>query len=478
MLFVAAVCLALVVAHDRHSPAKRLIHTGTDFTAFYCAGEVVRQRGDPYRVEPLRTCEQRLNALPDRPRWFLTPVPFPGYALAAFAVLSLLPFETAHLLYIYVLFVAVGVTAWALARVTGFSFPLVALVLAPPLGLYDIGFGEPTPITAALLALAAERAHARAWPAAGAFVALGTLEPHLVLAAFFSLLVFVPASRVVVVAIAAVLGGISLLTIGFAENLAYFTRTLPTQAAAELRFPAQISLPHWLVMVHVPDRIALALGTLAFLAMLVVAVIAGRRLERLTGDPACLILIPTAVALVGGGNYTHENHILAALGAAILLAALPGVPRWLRVLPLVLLSVVWVSGSAWHGLLVANAAGAAGAIVLALLRDPSAPGRRVMYGCALALGLVVTFVALQRVPTPDAPMRLTLAAPAPAEVGTNDDASLLLARRNAVYPISLPDPRLEAEKIPMELGLILILAAAFAPIAARVDARRGRRRAG
>src|SRR6202035_6057395 len=67
VVLIALACLTAVIVHDRRSPSKPLLHSATDFTAFYCAGEVVRGGGDPYRVETLRTCERRLDGVRGRP---------------------------------------------------------------------------------------------------------------------------------------------------------------------------------------------------------------------------------------------------------------------------------------------------------------------------------------------------------------------------------------------------------------------------
>jgi len=460
VVLVALTCLGAVIAHDRHSPAKPLLHRATDFTAFYCAGEVVRSGRDPYRVEPLRTCEHRLDGERNRPLWSMTPVPFPGYLLAGFALISLLPFEAAHALWIFLILLAVAAAAWALGRLSGFPFPLVALVLMPPLGLYDIGFGEPTPITAALLALSAERARARAWRTSGVLLALAMLEPHLVLPAAVAVLVFVRPARVPLLSGAAVLAALALATLGFAENVEYFTQALTAQAASEIRAAAQFSVPHELVLLGVGDGVALGIGSFTYLVFLVIGVLAARQLERASGDSAFLTLIPPSVALIGG-NFAHDNQVLTALGAALLVASSCTVPPWLRALPLVLLSVVWVSGNAWPGLLLVNALSAVAAIALALWKSPGTLSRRLWYGAVGSLALVATFALIQRTPTRAAPSAAALAAPAPSDVGTADDAGLLWARLNESTLAVAPDQRFEVEKIPMEVGLIAILAGAL-----------------
>src|SRR5579871_2501908 len=72
------------------------------FGAFYCGGTLVRERANPYRVEPLRTCERALQSYQYDHDDVVEPVPLPGFALLPFAALSLLPFTIA--LYAWVAF--------------------------------------------------------------------------------------------------------------------------------------------------------------------------------------------------------------------------------------------------------------------------------------------------------------------------------------------------------------------------------------
>ncbi|HEY6450482.1 MAG TPA: hypothetical protein VIX60_07375, partial [Candidatus Cybelea sp.] len=80
--------------------AEIVEHTGFlmgDFRAFYCAARVVSHAGDPYRTEPLRSCETSIGSQ----RFFeknpgvTIPAPLPAYAIATLVPLSLLPFGVA-----------------------------------------------------------------------------------------------------------------------------------------------------------------------------------------------------------------------------------------------------------------------------------------------------------------------------------------------------------------------------------------------
>ncbi len=325
------------------------------------------------------------------------------------------------------------------------------LVVATPLGLYDLGFGEPTPIAAGLLALGAERAARGAWPAAGALVGLAMIEPHLVLPAFLALLLFAPRARAALLATAAALALVSLATVGLAENLEYFTRVLPAQLASEIHWRSQFSLTHLLALLGASDRVAAAAGSASYALMLVLAVWAGRRLARAGDQPAALVLIPPAVGLIAGG-FSHDNQILTAVGATILVASLRGIPRALALVPLLCFALAWTGDAAWRLLLLATVASAAAALWLVAARLDTTPARRAATVAALALALAATFAVLQRLPHPAGTEEAAIAAaPAPA-VRPDDGTAAVWIYRNHLPRIAARDERFELEKLPFELG--------------------------
>lgn len=116
----------VVAAHFRN-----YLHQGFvphDFGAFYCAGNTVLHRRDPYRVEPLLDCERRL-AVADRP-WRTTtneeviPVPLPGYDFVPLAAVAALPPHIAVLIFGVLLICATALKAYCVARMS--SFPALA----------------------------------------------------------------------------------------------------------------------------------------------------------------------------------------------------------------------------------------------------------------------------------------------------------------------------------------------------------------
>jgi hypothetical protein len=167
-----------------------------------------------------------------------------------------------------------------------------------------------------------------------------------------------------------------------------------------------------------------------------------------------------------GGTYLHENHLVTALSAALLLARARTIPQPLAIAPLAVLSVFWVADSAWKALMAASVLSAlAGfALVARALHGP----RRVRFGWAggYALAAVVLFAAIQTVPR--APGGGDVVAPAPP-VAADAESSEIWAYRNRLPPVSLADPRFEVAKIPYIVALALMLGCA---VASRSAARR------
>ena len=147
-------------------------HGGTtlaalDFRAFYCAGETVRAHHDPYLLEPLRSCENRVARDPSGVPWGVTPAPFPGYALAVFVPLSVPPYPVAHALWVGALIGSLTLTALLLADLIAWPALAVAIVLLPTAAMLNLYLGEPTPLTlGALVCAAALAARERAGAAA------------------------------------------------------------------------------------------------------------------------------------------------------------------------------------------------------------------------------------------------------------------------------------------------------------------------
>src|ERR1035438_7039068 len=114
--------------------------TQSDTTVWYCAGQAVNERTDPYLVEPMRACELRYD--PERQSPWVEPAPLPGYTLAAFSLMARLPFAPARTIWFYLLIGAILITAVLLAKRAQIP-PLVALLcLAMVDGYFNLFYGE------------------------------------------------------------------------------------------------------------------------------------------------------------------------------------------------------------------------------------------------------------------------------------------------------------------------------------------------
>src|SRR6266700_3322813 len=119
--------LIFLSTHPESRPQSLL----RDFSAFYCAGQTIGRHADPYRNEPLGKCERsadRPNFLERAPAYLAVPAPLPGYALAPFALLALLPYGAAACAWTLILLASFALTIRWLRALT--TLPLNTLVAA------------------------------------------------------------------------------------------------------------------------------------------------------------------------------------------------------------------------------------------------------------------------------------------------------------------------------------------------------------
>jgi len=154
-LFGVLLFLGGAVAHDRllHK-ASFLATNALDFREFYCGGAAVLQGADPYRVEPLRSCEHRIAPAKEEPAWLAEPAPLPGYSLALFAQFARLDFGLARVLWECLLVGSLIISARLLAGLSRLPFAAVLLVLIPTAGFLNLNFGEPASVVISALSLA------------------------------------------------------------------------------------------------------------------------------------------------------------------------------------------------------------------------------------------------------------------------------------------------------------------------------------
>lgn len=313
-----------------------------DFRAFYCAGAVALSGGNPYFEQPLHTCELATMGphLASAWRGVAIPAPLPGYAIAFFALFSLLPFPVAAALWVFVLVASVAAAGLALSRLTRFS-PIV-LICALALSLFgtSLMLGQVVPLVAGSLCIAALCAERGRWNAAAAAAAVSTIEPHIGVPVCLTLAIFAPRTRPVLVTAAAVLGISSIAAIGLHANVEYVRSVLPAHTISEIASDEQYSLSVVLQALGAGFASAAAIGAASYLLMAAVGVLLARAAALRLRSAAFLVLVPPAVAVFGGA-FVHLTQMAVAVPAALLLADRSRAARPYAAAALVLLAIPW-----------------------------------------------------------------------------------------------------------------------------------------
>ncbi len=463
-LVTIAIAVAAILSMFAQNRDLRRTIGASDFTAFYCGGTVVRERLDPYRAAPLETCERARTVAPGSVALpaGLVPAPVPGYVLALFVPLSLLPFAAAAIVWYALLIAAVVATVEVLRALT--ALPRAAIVAAV-LGtdvVASVTYGQLMPL-AALGIAAAALALARGRPRIAAVAcAVALLQPQVALAPAASLLLWVPRARIVVAGGCALLGLISLGAIGLAANVEFARSVIGTQALAEAPFDIQFSLTWLLVFFGSGESAALHVASVEYVALVVAGVLLGRLLAIRLKLPEALVVVPAATALLGG-TYLHVFQLVAALPCALVLAArvrAARVPAWIAV---ALLAVPWESNNS--RLILALSAVAVAVIVVTALSQHAA-AVRVLAACAAVAFVALEPVAAERVPStivrPAATAETFLATGVDPNLAPAVHGLALRARPRRVEA----SWRLLAKKTPEWAGLAALFAALVAAASA------------
>lgn len=321
----------------RHGPPP------TSFKAFYCAGYVVDHHGDPYRVEPLRSCEHTVapGTFPD---FAVEPAPLPGYAIAPFAVMAVLPYGAAHAVFLLLSLAALLGTGLGVAALTRSNAAACTLAFIA-LWYLNVQYGEVPPIAVAGIVLSAYALQRdRPWlVASGALLA--SIEPHIALPLWASLFLFYRQVRVPLILWGVALVGLD-VSMGGPVRAAEYARVLQLQALSEVHANDQFSLTHQLALLGVGDVNALMLGSISYVIMVIVGLLVARKLSSTTGFPDYLALVPPAFVLLGG-TFVHDVQFMAALPLAVV--ALIRRPGTALAGSALLLCIAWGSGASRLG---------------------------------------------------------------------------------------------------------------------------------
>ena len=285
-----------------------------DTNAFYCGARVLASGADPYRFQPLHTCEAQNLPMG---RTEVVPMPLPPFAVAMLFPLSLLPFSAANFVWLLLILLSASVIVLALVNLTGLPAGLVGVLVAAGTLVEPLANGAMAPLPIALLCAAAIALTRSRYIVAAILLALACIQPHVALPPMVAIFVLVPRMRILLVGVCAAIAALS-LAFGVSMNLEYFTTVLPLHAVSEFGSSNQYSFSAFLHLIGVPDRTAIATGTIQYALFGLFGVLLAGALHRRI--PGSLVLAPLACA-VTGGTFIHQTEIVGALPFALTVAA-------------------------------------------------------------------------------------------------------------------------------------------------------------
>jgi hypothetical protein len=344
VLIVALALLAIGALRDLARLGDALPwHQLYDFGDFYCAGSALDRGADPYRYEPLHTCEHRVNTgspyTVDRKR--VIPAPLPPYDFPPFALAARLSVSAARIVDATLIVLALTAAVAGLALI---SIPLdvAALALLLPAGYVLLAAGQVVPFAFVALVFCGVALARGRMPLAGLLAALTLIEPHLGLPVCAAMLAWVPRCRIALAATTFALIGIGLLMVGSAATIEYVRAVLPAQGAAETGYAYQYSLTYALRTLATPAWAALLAGEISYGIVLLLGVWLGGRTARSLQRPELVAYLPAAGAIIAGA-YVHMVDLPFAIPAALVFATtLQGRPRAIAVAALILLAIPWI----------------------------------------------------------------------------------------------------------------------------------------
>jgi hypothetical protein len=279
------------------------------------------------------------------------------------------------------------------------------------------------------------------------------VEPQFGIAVVLALLVWVPRTRVVLLAASAMLVIVSISHLGLSQSLEYVTRVLPAQAAGEIPFRLQYGLPWLLYFFGFDETLALRYATIEYAVTLGLGVLVAGFVAKRLDAPEAIAAFPAA-AVVVGGPYLHISDIALAVPFAFVLVARAPKLRAVGWCILAIFAVPWQTLEI-HSLAVA------GATALAIVAFASTAGRPWLLRLtipAFALALFWAFPGALTGYVPNVGVRPAAAAePSAADESSGD---LAASRRGAAirrHPEAIAMTwRVFAEKAPLWSGLVIL----------------------
>jgi hypothetical protein len=313
-----------------------------DYRAFWCGGHALAQGLDPYRTASLLSCEQIAMPfhLASAQHGVVIPAPLPGYALALFVPLALLPYPVASLLWMVVLIGCSAECVILCARVTGANPLLCAWTFVVPAVMLWIPYGELAVVSlfGALVSAYGLSRSRYALCALGACIA--AIEPHIALGAWISLILWERHARLPLIVGGSALAALWLST-GLHRAVEYLTQVLPVHALAEVARGNQYSATWIAHLAGLDAHWSVRTGLICYAIMTAGGVALAGRLNSRTGAPGWLVLLPLA-ACATGGSFVHEVQVTAALPFAVLFfQTAPGRARATAAAIVIALALPW-----------------------------------------------------------------------------------------------------------------------------------------
>ncbi len=342
VLGLLAAAVFAYAAEQSRAGARGPLTDPTDFLAFYCGGAVLAQGRDPYRAEPLRTCERRALAashIAIVPH-LAVPAPLPPYALAVFVPVSRLPFVAACVAFFVLSLAAIAAAVLLCLRLAKISAAFVAGSLSAALVIGSLYLGQIVPLVLVALCGCALALREKRFLTASLCALATMVEPHVGLAVTVGLFALEPRTRGALSAGMFALLAASLAAGGAALNLEYLTQVVPAHARSEAgNFTAQLSLTAAAYALGAGVRTALFLGEASYVLMIALGVALGGRLAATFRDRAFSVLTPAAAVLLGG-VFVHDQQLAFALPFGFLLARYTSRPA-LAYVAVAVLAVPW-----------------------------------------------------------------------------------------------------------------------------------------
>jgi len=329
LVLLATAAFASVYAVNR---TLDQVAANSDFSAYYCAGSVARDRADPYAMQPMELCHPAAS----------NPAPLPGFAIAFFSAISFAPYRAAALGWDVLLLFAVLITVWATWRASGFPILAVAAAVIGTDLVAGLTFGQISVLTACGVALTTYFLH-RDWQIAAGFASLLTLlQPQIGVPVAMALLFWTARARGVTFALLVIAGFVSYAHLGASENLEYLQRAIPVHAAAEVPLRFQFSLTWLAYFFGLDEARALQAGVIQYALTALFGVLLAPVVARRFQTAGVLAALPATAAVLGGPS-VHLSDLASALPFAAIVAASPGVAGGLGRTAIVLLSAPWIA---------------------------------------------------------------------------------------------------------------------------------------